>query len=82
MKYFLDVFDSCLCHYSGVEQPSLAFILEHTEQLLKPRDSLYPESQAVPRPLFAALEDREDPKTTTANNHNNSVTPTDPRGME
>lgn len=69
---------------SGVEQPSLALLLEHTEQLLKPCDSLYPESQTVPLPLFAALENREDPKTrrTATNSHNNSVTPTNHRDAD
>ncbi|KAA0720175.1 Endothelial PAS domain-containing protein 1 [Triplophysa tibetana] len=64
---------------SGVEQASLAFILDHTEQLLTPYNSFYPESQAVPLPLFSALQDRDDHKTTTTNNHNNSVTNTNPR---
>ncbi|XP_056586571.1 hypoxia inducible factor 1 subunit alpha, like 2 isoform X2 [Triplophysa dalaica] len=64
---------------SGVEQPSLAFILEPTEQLLMPCNSFYPESQAVPLPLFSALQDREDHKTTTTNDHINSVTNTNRR---
>ncbi|XDV38890.1 hypothetical protein PO909_008214 [Leuciscus waleckii] len=33
---------------SGVEQPDLAFLLEQTEQVLKPKDSLYPESHPAP----------------------------------
>ncbi|XP_065143168.1 hypoxia inducible factor 1 subunit alpha, like 2 [Paramisgurnus dabryanus] len=65
---------------SGVENPSLAFLLEHTEQLLKPHDSLYTESQAVFLPLSAALRDREALKSRKAatHNHNESVTSTNP----
>ncbi|KAK7130988.1 hypothetical protein R3I94_016205 [Phoxinus phoxinus] len=42
---------------SGVEQPDLAFLLEQTEPVLKPKDSLYPESHPAPFPQSATQQD-------------------------
>ncbi|XP_059398641.1 hypoxia-inducible factor 1-alpha-like isoform X2 [Carassius carassius] len=62
---------------SGVEQPDLTYLLKQTEQLLKLRDSLRPESQPASFPLTAAQQD----KSTLRTKSNEHDSPTKPRNQ-
>ncbi|KAI2651283.1 Hypoxia-inducible factor 1-alpha [Labeo rohita] len=63
---------------SGVEQPDLTYLLKQTEQLLKPRDSLHPESQPAPFPLTAAQQDKRGLRI-KSDEHNSPTTPPNQR---
>ncbi|XP_051733387.1 hypoxia inducible factor 1 subunit alpha, like 2 isoform X1 [Ctenopharyngodon idella] len=59
---------------SGVEQPDFAFLLEQTEQVLKPHDSLCPESHPAPFPMSATQQD-ENSRRTKSNEHSSPTIP-------
>ncbi|XP_067232956.1 hypoxia inducible factor 1 subunit alpha, like 2 [Chanodichthys erythropterus] len=59
---------------SGVEKPDFAFLLEQTEQVLKPHDSLGPESLPAPFPMSATQQD-ENSHRTKSNEHSSPTIP-------
>lgn len=63
---------------SGVEQPDLTYLLKQTEQLLKPRNSLRPQSQPASFPLTAAQQDKSSLRT-KSNEHDSPKTPRNQR---
>lgn len=68
-----------LYHFSGVEQPTLEFLLEKTELLLKPTSGSYcPESEPHPFPPSRGQDSEKDLKE--SNEHNSSTTLLKQRG--